>query len=245
MSGRGLLLLHGFTGSPRSWRRTFAGDALIPSLAGHDGTSGDARVHDFVEEVDRVAEIARGVGASLHVAGYSLGARVALGLLVRHPHLFTGATLIGVHPGLASADERTERVAGDEKWCRLLEDDGLPPFVRAWQEQPLFASQATLPAELLAEQEAERLRHDPRGLVHSLRCLGLGRMPNFRPLLHLIELPVTLMVGALDAKFVALAREVSDRLPRGRVIDVANAGHNLLLERPDVVGQVLAEASRG
>jgi 2-succinyl-6-hydroxy-2,4-cyclohexadiene-1-carboxylate synthase len=239
----GLLLLHGFTGSPRSWQRAFAGDALIPPLTGHDGTAGDPRVHDFLDEVDRVAEIARGAGAGFRVAGYSLGARVALGLLVRHPDLFTGAMLIGVHPGLASADERAERVAADEKWCRLLEGEGLPPFVRAWQDQPLFASQAALPAELLAEQEAERLRHDPRGLVHSLRCLGLGRMPNFRLTLHSIELPVTLLVGALDTKFVALARDVSERLPQGRFIEVANAGHNLLLERPDAVGQLLEEAS--
>jgi 2-succinyl-6-hydroxy-2,4-cyclohexadiene-1-carboxylate synthase len=244
VTGRGLLLLHGFTGSPLSFRRAFDGEALVPALSGHDGSPGCPSVHGFLDEVDRIAGLARGAGGGrLHVAGYSLGARVALGLLVRHPELFSGATLIGVHPGLETATERAERVAGDEQWCRLLEGEGLPRFVRAWQDQPLFASQARLSPELLAEQEAQRLRHDARGLAHALRCLGLGQMPNFRPALPALELPVKLLVGSLDVKFVGLAHALSERLPRAAVVEVADAGHNLLLERPDAVRQALEEVS--
>jgi 2-succinyl-6-hydroxy-2,4-cyclohexadiene-1-carboxylate synthase len=249
MSARKLLLLHGFTGSPRSFRRVleahpFEG-ALTPPLCGHDATPADPALQSFDDEVDRLAALVRGASAErVHVAGYSLGARVALGLLVRHPALFSAATLIGVHPGLERESERAERVAGDEAWCRLLESEGLPHFVRAWQNQPIFSTQTRLPAELLAEQESERHRHDPRGLLHALRCLGLGKMPNFRPALPGLDVPVKLLVGALDLKFVALAHQMCDRLPRGEVMEVARAGHNLLLERPDAVARTLWEAVR-
>ena len=68
----------------------------------------------FEQEVDRIARgiVDAGLCGS-YLCGYSLGARVALGLLARHAHRFAGATLIGVHPGLSSPDERAaERERG-------------------------------------------------------------------------------------------------------------------------------------
>jgi len=241
------LLLHGFTGSERSWANVVqleAGSAVLtPALTGHDGHPGAPGVRTFEDEVDRLAAFVRGAGArGVHVAGYSLGARVALGLLVRHRELFESAVLVGGHPGLETDRDRTLRMESDEAWCRVLESEGLSAFVRAWQKQPLFATQSELPAEVLAKQEAERLSHDPRGLAHALRCLGLGRMPNFRPALPALDLPVKLLVGGLDSKFRELARAMAEVLPRAKVIEVAGAGHNLLLERPAFVRQTIREA---
>jgi 2-succinyl-6-hydroxy-2,4-cyclohexadiene-1-carboxylate synthase len=86
------------------------------------------------------------------------------------------------------------------------------------------------------------LSHDPRGLIHALRCLGLGKMPNFLPALTGLDLPVKLLVGSLDTKFCALARAMARAMPRATVIEVADAGHNLLLERPAAVRGALSEA---
>lgn len=244
---RTLLFLHGFTGSERSWASIAelesANAVLTPALSGHDGRSGAPGVRTFEDEVDRLAALVRATGArDVHVAGYSLGARVALGLLVRHRELFASAALIGGHPGLVLDRERALRVESDEEWCRLIEREGLPAFVRAWQKQPLFATQARLPSEVLAQQESDRLRHDPAGLIHALRCLGLGRMPNFRPALSTLDLPVKLLVGGLDTKFRALAHAMAHVMPHATVIEVADAGHNLLLERPAAVRRAIFEA---
>jgi 2-succinyl-6-hydroxy-2,4-cyclohexadiene-1-carboxylate synthase len=173
--------------------------------------------------------------------GYSLGARLALGLLVRHPDLFTSATLIGVNPGLVDPDARAARAARDEEWARLLETEGLDSFVAAWEALPLFSTQGRLPERVLKRQRRIREGHDPAGLARSLRVVGLGAMPDYGPELDRLELPIRLVVGERDTKFRALAGAMAERLPRSRTIVVPDAGHNVVLEDPIATAALLRE----
>ncbi len=213
---------------------------VVPCLLGHDGTDGERGPASFDEEVDRLAQLvrARAFGRA-HLAGYSLGARVALGLLVRHRELFDGATLLGVHPGLEIERERTERRALDLTWERILRDESLEVFCDRWEAQPVFDSQRRLDEAVLAEQRQLRLGHDREGLRRSLAVLGLGAMPSYCDRLPSLDLRVTLVVGELDPKFLAVARSMLTRLPRAELFVVLGAGHNPLLERPDVVARLL------
>jgi 2-succinyl-6-hydroxy-2,4-cyclohexadiene-1-carboxylate synthase len=242
---RPLLLLHGFTGSPRSWEGIApdpdAVELIAPALVGHRDAA-DRGVSGFEAEVDRIAGLADG-RARLHVAGYSLGGRIALGLLVRHPHLTTSATLIGAHPGLATEAERHARQEADEAWCRTLEQRGLRAFVEAWEAQPLFATRAYLQPRRLAAWHRDRLGHEAPGLVRSLRTTGLGRMPDHGEDLARIKVPVRLMVGEHDHKFRTLAERMARVLPCATLEVVPGAGHNLLIERPERVAAVLEEES--
>jgi 2-succinyl-6-hydroxy-2,4-cyclohexadiene-1-carboxylate synthase len=245
----GLVLLHGFTGAPASFdelsqtlrRRWPRLRVLGPSLLGH-GATPEGAARSFEQEVDRLASVIRCAGFSgAHLCGYSLGARLALGLLARHACLFAGATLIGVHPGLTSEAERAGRVGSDERWCQLLEREGTPGFLRAWQAQPLFGTQARLSPAELARQAQIRLAHSASGLQQSLRVLGLGQMPDLRGTLHVQPLRLQLLVGALDAKFCTIAQRLAATAPLALEI-VAGAGHNLLLEAPERVSRVLTRA---
>ena len=241
---RPLVLLHGFTGAPSSWDAVVEAlpsdrPVLAPALLGH-GADTDAAT--FEGEVDRLADLIRDrLPSPVHLAGYSLGGRVALGLLVRHPSLFRTATLMGASAGLADAGARRDREAWDDAWARRLEEDGLEAFVDRWERVPLFASQATLDAESLARQRAIRLGHDPAGLARSLRVLGLAAMPDYGPALADVTVPVRLVVGARDAKFRAIAEAMATRLPRARVCVVDGAGHNVVLERPQEIVRLLQE----
>jgi 2-succinyl-6-hydroxy-2,4-cyclohexadiene-1-carboxylate synthase len=132
-------------------------------------------------------------------------------------------------------------VGSDERWCQLLEREGVPGFLRAWQAQALFATQARLPQAELARQAEIRRSHSASGLKQSLRVLGLGRMPDLRGALHVQPLRLQLLVGDLDAKFCALARCLAATAPVGLEI-VEGAGHNLLLEAPERVSRVLTRA---
>lgn len=238
-----LVLLHGFTGSPASFTRLRtllpAGlRAFCPALIGHDGRPEPPT--SFEAELERIAALVERSGfAGSHLVGYSLGARIALGLIVRRPGLFVRATLIGCHPGLRTEAERESRRRDDEKWCALLETDGIERFVSEWQAQPLFATQNALAPELVAAQRRERLGHDPRGLATSLRSVGLGQMPDYRGLLGAASLPVTLLTGALDAKFCAVSHDLAELLPSSRKFEIEGAGHNVVLERPAAVGAAL------
>jgi 2-succinyl-6-hydroxy-2,4-cyclohexadiene-1-carboxylate synthase len=245
----GVVLIHGFTGSPASFddlgRRLLARQAGLrlfsPALLGHGAAlSGIGR---FEQEVDRLASaIVQANFTGSHLCGYSLGARVALGLLARHAHRFSGATLIGVHHGLGSAAERAARVGSDERWCRVLRERGLAAFLAEWQAQPLFATQRELPDSVVDEQRRIRSSHTPDGLIRSLRVLGLGQMPDYRGALRSVPIRLRLVVGALDAKFTAIARDIGAAAPRVELDLVTGVGHNVLLEAPDHVASTLLQA---
>jgi 2-succinyl-6-hydroxy-2,4-cyclohexadiene-1-carboxylate synthase len=239
-------LLHGFTGSPASFghveRRLGARSLRVeaPALLGHGAD--DVAVRDFEDEVERLARHLRALPAPVHLAGYSLGGRLAIGLLCRHPSIFSGATLISAQPGLTAATARSERRTSDETWCTLLETEGLDAFVEAWEALPLFATQATLPEDVRRAQRAERLAHSPSGLVRSLRVCGLGEMPPYWAALSAVRVPTTLVVGELDAKFAVIAEQMCEIIPGSALVVVPGAGHNVVLERPDAVADVIARA---
>ncbi len=253
------VLLHGFGGSPESWRQVSSlldRPSVAPALCGHAGAPAAS---SFMAEVDRLAEIVReSIGRPRFLAGYSLGGRLALGLLVRHADLFRGAALIGANPGLGDADARRQRRLGDERWARLIEQQGLAAFDREWSAQPLFRTQRRLrgrrqprpdaapDVDVLEEQRRIRLGHDPSALAGAMRALSLGAMPDFRAHLPSVDLPVALVVGGLDTKFADLAHGMAEALPRAHVRLIDGVGHNVPLEAPvrlaDLLGSLAASA---
>jgi 2-succinyl-6-hydroxy-2,4-cyclohexadiene-1-carboxylate synthase len=247
-----VLLLHGFAGGPQAWDRvvaTLAQDArsldleiTAFELAGHGETSIDG-VLTFEDEVSRLERLVERLPRPRLIAGYSLGGRLALGLLVRRASSFAGALLIGVHGGLEDA-ERADRRQADAGWAELIAGQGVAAFEQAWCELPLFASQARLDVSVLVAQRAQRLRHDAQGLAGAMRALSLAEMPNYARQLDAIdavEIPVVLMAGALDVKFCQHGERLASRLRAARTMVVAGAGHNLPLEAPAAVAAALAE----
>lgn len=216
----------------------------VPGTA-RDGTSNEVpgtAVGGFDREVDRLAALAaaRGFGRMV-VAGYSLGARLGLGLAVRHPARVASAVLIGGRAGLTDAGARQARIAADRRLAAALERDGIEAFVRHWEALPLFASQAALPAAVRASQRRRRLAHRPAGLARALRRLGLGTMPDYGPALDTLRCPVRLLVGGRDHAFRAAAEALARRLPRATVEVLGDAGHNLILEAPRAVAAIIEE----
>jgi 2-succinyl-6-hydroxy-2,4-cyclohexadiene-1-carboxylate synthase len=256
-----LLLLHGFLGSPESFAglSLTASDVFAPLLVGHTGRELGPEVgphagrkarralsidtcdeRAFEEEVDRMAAWATGRGFTRGtLLGYSLGARLGLGLVVRHAALFERAILVSAHPGLPDEVQREERRMRDREHCRALLRRGVEAFVGAWERLPLFASQSALPRAVRDEQRRVRTSHDALGLVQSLLHTGLGVMPDYSPHLAAIEVPVTLLTGALDARFAVLARAMRRQNARFDWQQLPAAGHNLLLERPDAIRETL------
>lgn len=239
-----VLALHGFAGGPESFEDVRAGSGstrwLLPRLVGH-GADPDRTVNDFVAEVDRIAAwVKQRTDGPVRLLGYSMGARVGLGLCTRHPMLVAEACLVGVHPGLRELQARRERQLWEGRWVHLLETQGLAAFLEQWQALPLFATQRDVDPERLARQTRTRQSHRADGLARAFRVLGAGVMPDLWPALRQLHLPVRLVVGERDTKFREIAERAVELLPSGRLEVVPGAGHNVLLERPGVMRQLLA-----
>jgi 2-succinyl-6-hydroxy-2,4-cyclohexadiene-1-carboxylate synthase len=244
-----IALLHGFTGSPGGLKpladilTTRGFRVVAPAMLGHGAD--DAGIHDFESEVQRLASVIAAGRERVHLSGYSLGGRLAIGLLCRRPELFSGATLVSAQPGLSLAQARVDRRVADDVWCELLVSQGVAAFVKTWENLPLFATQATLGEDLLAAQRAERLSHDAGGLVRSLKVCGLAEMPSYWDELRSVRVPTTLVVGERDAKFVVIAQQMREKISGASLVIVPGAGHNVVLERPAIVAGVVTRAILG
>lgn len=239
-AGEALVLVHGFTGSAAAWRPHRPAlearwQVAAPDLLGHGRSDSPADPARYSMPA-AVADLA-GLLDQLHLdtirlLGYSLGGRVALHFAAAHPERVRALVLESASPGLATPAERAARLAADQALAERLERDGLPAFVDFWESQPLFASQARLPAEARAELRAQRLAHSPAGLANSLRGLGTGAQPSLWERLPEIRVPALLIAGALDEKFTAIARQMAAGLPQARLAVVPGAGHSVHAERP-------------
>lgn len=233
------MLLHGFTGSPRSWDRVVAKlpadePPLRPALVGHGPAWIRDRVESFDREIDRLAELAETMPLPRYLCGYSMGARLALALAVLGRPRFEGIVLVGVHPGIRDPEDRAQRRLADAERAARIRAEGTVRFVDHWESNPLFASQAKLPPEVLAEQRAVRISHDPEGLATALEVAGLGAMPCFAPRVPGLDPAPVWVAGSRDAKFTGIARGVTE-VPR----IVEGAGHNVVLERPDAIVSIM------
>jgi 2-succinyl-6-hydroxy-2,4-cyclohexadiene-1-carboxylate synthase len=234
-----LVLLHGFTQTRQSWRRTVAAlggryRAIAPDLPGH-GSASQRRPASFSACVAYVRAVG---GESFTLVGYSMGGRIALAAALALPSHVQRLVLVGASPGIEDAAERAARRQADDALAARIEEIGIEAFAREWGEQELFAGQD---ARVAAAAHADRLRNDPSGLAAALRGMGTGMMEPLWDRLGELAIPVTLVVGERDEKFAAIADRMAARIPDCRVVVVAGAGHAAQLERPEEVAAAIRD----
>lgn len=226
--GPPVVLVHGFTHTGRSWlpiAESLAADGwrvVLPDAPGHGGSA--AIVADLPTGADLLAEAA---GRAAYV-GYSMGGRLCLHLALARPELVERLVLLGATGGIEDDEEREARRAADEALAVELERDGLARFLDRWLAGPLFA---TLPADAAGRED--RMRNDPAALASSLRLAGTGSQDDLWPRLHELVMPVAIVAGERDERFVAIGRRMAAAIGGNASFAViADAGHAAHLERP-------------
>jgi 2-succinyl-6-hydroxy-2,4-cyclohexadiene-1-carboxylate synthase len=236
-----VVLLHGFTGSHRSWDHIAAALAhthtvIAFDLPGHgDSDFGDApERHSMAHTATAFDEAFATLAIErARVVGYSLGGRVALYLAATRPQRIARLVLESASPGLETEVERRARRDTDEQLAGFALQHGIDAFVDRWETTPVLAAERTLPAATQHALRRQRLRCSPLGLAASLRGMGTGTQPWLGDDLAHVAVPTLLIAGGDDAKFVAIARAMHNRLPNARLAVVPDAGHNVHLQQPD------------
>lgn len=167
------------------------------------------------------------------LVGYSMGGRIALYLTIHFPEYFRGVILESASPGLKTQLERDRRIKQDLKRAKKLEtieNQDFSLFLKQWYSSPLFGNFANHPNYQKAI--ARRLKNSPYKLAKSLRNIGLGMQPSLWHKLGGNQVPLMLVVGERDRKFIAINQKIVNLDPHCNLNMVNNCGHNVHFEQP-------------
>ncbi|RME24081.1 MAG: 2-succinyl-6-hydroxy-2,4-cyclohexadiene-1-carboxylate synthase [Candidatus Zixiibacteriota bacterium] len=242
-----LLFFHGFMGRKEDWRAYVnklndTHRCLVPDLPGHGASVGlppESYTMSGCAELVRQMLDTAGV-EKVSPVGYSMGGRFALYFAVTFPGYVERLVLVSASPGLAEEAERRARIQHDEKLAQRLEAEGMASFLNDWYRQPVFASLADRP-EIVRQLRSDREQQDPIELAKSLRGMGTGVQPSLWDRLPELPMPVLVLAGEKDGKFVAIARRMVDLCPRAELCIIPACGHMPHREQPEVFHRRLVQ----
>lgn len=233
------VFLHGFTQTHHHWHAAahLLADRIDPAstlafvdLPGH-GLASDDVAGRFDDVGARLVALA---GTGTYV-GYSMGGRIALAAATTGAPAVERLVLIGATPGIVDDAERADRARLDDRRAEELEQAGVDAFLAAWLAMPMFAR---LPAD--DDGLAHRARNTVEGLAHSLRAYGTGAQTPLWDRLREVRVPVLVLAGESDEKFVEIGTRLAASLPDGTFATVPGAGHAAHVERPAATVDLIA-----
>ncbi|MFD1928533.1 2-succinyl-6-hydroxy-2,4-cyclohexadiene-1-carboxylate synthase [Sporosarcina siberiensis] len=244
-----LVFLHGFTGSVETWSEVvqiFESKFKIIriDLTGHGKSSipKNEQRYTMEEQVEDLEAVFNELGLTEFVLiGYSMGGRIALAYTVKYSERVLSLILESASPGLRTKQERSERRLADKALAERLTSDGLLKFVDFWENIPLFKSQKLLSTKKQKAIREERLRQSTIGLSNSLIGIGTGSQPSYWESLQTVQIPVFLITGEIDKKFVLIAREMEKTFPIVKHTTIKSAGHAIHVEKPTLFATMIEE----
>ena len=213
---------------------------LLIDLPGHGKTEVSS------DTAYRMPQVAQGIVDLLaelkikqcFLVGYSMGGRLALYLTIYFPQYFAKVVLESASPGLKTQLERNNRIKQDLKLANRLNTQDFSLFLQQWYRNPLFAIFVQHPH--YQQAIARRLNNDPAKLAKSLLYMGLGVQPSLWSALKANTIPLLLIVGECDRKFVAINQEIAALTVVSNLQVVKNTDHNVHFERSPILAQLLS-----
>jgi 2-succinyl-6-hydroxy-2,4-cyclohexadiene-1-carboxylate synthase len=245
-----IVAFHGFTGSVRTWEKValeLGKDVrfIAIDLLGHGQTSSpaDVNLYSMESQVELLHDCLQQIVAEpVHLLGYSMGGRVALSYAVKHPTHIKSLLLESASPGLEAENARAERRTNDAKLANKIMQEGIESFIDMWENIPLFVSQKLLSKEVQQAVREERMNQKPIGLANSLLGMGTGQMPSVWHQLQELTLPVFLLTGAMDYKFVDIANKMIQVNENFTQITISGYGHAIHVENPQKFATIVKES---
>ena len=236
-----LVALHGFSQTGAMFGEVaglLGREVLAPDLPGH-GRSAGIPV-SFASAASGVVEVLASVGGPVPLAGYSQGGRVALAVALERPDLVSHLVLVSASAGIENEVERRERYRSDETLASELRTEGIPSFLDRWLDQAIFERLERRGTVWTAADRAVRLENSVEGLAAALVGMGQGAQPYLGGKLEALQMPVLVIAGGLDHKYVSIAHAMSRALRFGTLYIIPEVGHSVIGEQPSVVADLVS-----
>lgn len=245
-----LLLLHGFMGNCNDFQDCISQlcqsfRCLTVDLPGHGKTQVIGSDHYYT--ISTTAIVLIGLlndlnFSKVYLFGYSMGGRLALYLMLHYPQRFERVILESASPGLRTSWERSQRFQVDLQRAQQLETQDFKQFLVNWYNQPIFE---TLKYNSKFSKLLNcRLQNNPYELAKSLRNMGTGVQSSLWEKLSNNLVPLLLIVGEKDHRFVNINQKMLDLSPQTTLKIIQNCGHNIHVENPECLIQVLLDFMR-
>ncbi|MEH2353692.1 2-succinyl-6-hydroxy-2,4-cyclohexadiene-1-carboxylate synthase [Nostoc sp.] len=235
-----ILFLHGFMGNINEFDETIKllfneFSYLTLDLPGHGKTQvlGEDEYYTMATTAHALINLLDELKiAKCFLVGYSMGGRLALYLALHFPERFHKVVLESASPGFPTAAERLERIKIDtqigRKLTRIFEKSDFVTFLSNWYNQPIFGYIQNHPEyDRMVES---RLQNNPQELDKSLRFMGTGYQPSLWEKLQLNTIPMLLLVGEYDQKFISINTQMAKICEFTHIKIISNAGHNIHFE---------------
>jgi 2-succinyl-6-hydroxy-2,4-cyclohexadiene-1-carboxylate synthase len=230
----GLLLLHGFMGSSADFHPALPTltqhfHCICVDLPGHGQTP--ITDDNFVGIAEQLAKL---VTDCSYLCGYSLGGRLALYLALHYPDQWQKVILESVSFGLPNAQMRQARQHQDRMIVRKLRQPDLDftAFIQHWYQQSVFAG--ITDHRNFSELIASRLNNNPLSLARSLETMGLGQQLYLGELLKINEIPLLILAGEQDTKFVEIGQQIASLCQRAKLVTMPDCSHNIHFQQLDL-----------
>jgi 2-succinyl-6-hydroxy-2,4-cyclohexadiene-1-carboxylate synthase len=231
-----LLFLHGFLGDCHDFAESISFLSqqfycIAIDLPGHGKTQvlGDDDFYAMPKTAQGLIQVLQKLMQDpCGLIGYSMGGRLGLYLTLHYPQYFNKVVLESASPGLKTESEREVRRQYESRLIQDLTVESFAQFLENWYQQSLFSTlknHLQFPDILL-----QRRNNQPLALAKSLQFLGTGHQPLLWEKLATNRLPLLLMVGELDAKFVSLNQEMTEHCAIAELAIVEGCGHTIHLE---------------
>lgn len=244
-----VVLLHGFSGSVKTWSEVMADlkdkfRVIAIDLIGHGQSAviEDSLRYGMNEQIVDLEEVFNQLDLKLFsLVGYSMGGRIALAYAAKYPERVTSLILESASPGLATEEERSARRKSDKMLAEKIIQDGIDSFVDLWENIPLFDSQKDLPLKYRNKVRVERIGQNEIGLANSLLGIGTGSQPSYWSKLNGMTMPVLLITGEYDKKFIGISREMEKFFPNAHELTINGTGHAIHVEKPSLFATMIEE----
>lgn len=224
------VLLHGFWGQPRDWNEVLRDLPLgvevhTPDLYEDPVLSPGIALEDWVKHFASWCE-SRSGGVPVDLVGYSMGARLALQAVVGRPGNFRRVLILSANPEIAR-QEHKDREVWEHQWAEKFQTQPWAELERAWGEQAVFKGSPDVPRRRKDELR-EKLAQSLINWSPRRHLAGLEEVKRLSP-------AVEWAFGALDQKYLEVAKNLASLPVQGQINIIPNAGHRLFTDAADFI----------